>query len=55
MDVQYDIEISEYVATAMTGEEVFGATRAECEMRLREANRVWIAHCQKCQEDRDGI
>lgn len=52
---EYDIKIDEYVATAMTGEEVYGATTAECEERLRDANAVYIAHCKKCQEDRDEI
>ena len=52
---EYDIKIDEYVATAMTGAEVFGATDAECEERLREANHVWIEHCRKCQEDRDEL
>lgn len=45
--VEYDIKIGEYTATAMTGEEVYGQTAAECEARLREANRVWIEHCKK--------
>ena len=52
---EYDIKLKEWVATAMTGVEVYGATAAECEERLREANRVWIEHCKKCQEDEDGI
>ena len=48
---EYDVKIKQWVATAMTGEEVYGKTSAECEARLREANRVWIAHCQKCLKD----
>ena len=52
---EYDLAIKEYVATAMTGAEVYGATWTDCEARLREANRAWIEHCKKCQEDRDGI
>ena len=53
--IEYDVKINEYIATAMTGAKVYGVTRRECYDNLREANRAWIAHCQKCEEDRDGI
>jgi len=52
---EHDIKIDEWVATAMIGEEVFGASRAECEAQLREVNRVWIEHCKKCQEDQNEL
>ena len=42
--IEYDTKIGEYVATAMTGEEVYGTTRAECKARLRNANRAYIKH-----------
>ena len=51
--IRYDETLGEYVATAITGIEVYGATRQECAERLREANRVWREHCEKCGEDRD--
>lgn len=59
MDIEYDIKIKQYVATAMTGAEVYGTTWAECEAWLREANRAYIAHCRKNPQnpaltDRDG-
>lgn len=54
-EIKYDTKIGEYVATAMTGAEVYGATRARCQARLREANRAWIEHCQKCKEDKNGV
>lgn len=54
-EIEYDVKIGAWTATAMTGAEVFGQTRQECYDNLREANRVWIEHCQKYQEDRDGI
>jgi len=52
--IEYNVEIKQYVATAMTGEEIYGATWADCEARLREANRAWIEHCKKCPTDYDG-
>jgi len=52
---KFNESMEEYVATALTGAEVYGATRQECEERLREANRVWIEHCRKCQEDQDEL
>ena len=52
---QYDPTIKEYVTCAMDGHIVFGATWQDCEARLREANRAYIEHCQKCQEEHDGI
>jgi len=47
IEIEYDERIGEYVATALTGDEVFGSTRQTCYKRLREANRIYIAHCQK--------
>ena len=53
--IEHNETFDEYIAVALTGAEVYGATVAECEERLREANRVWIEHCQKCREGKDGI
>ena len=53
--IEYNETFGEYIAIAMTGEMVFGRTRQECYDNLREANRVWIEHCQRCQEDRDEL
>ena len=40
----FDEAMGEYVAVTLAGWEAFGATRRECEERLREANRVVLAH-----------
>ena len=42
--IYYDEELGEWVAVAMDGGEVYGTSRADCEMRLQDANRVWLAH-----------
>lgn len=49
--IEYNTEIGEYIAVALTGAEVYGASRQECYDNLREANRVWLEHCKKCQEE----
>ena len=40
----FDETLGEYVAVTLAGCEVYGASWSECEQRLREANRVVLAH-----------
>ena len=40
MEPTFDEALGEYVAQTLVGCEVYGQTRAACDERLREANRV---------------
>lgn len=53
-DCAYDATLGEWFAITMDGSPVFGETEHECEEHLREANRVYIAHCKKCPTSHDG-
>lgn len=44
--IYYDEELGEFCATSVSGIEVWGATWAKCEQRLRDANRVYLDHCR---------
>ena len=46
--IEYNETFGEYIAYTMTGEMVFGQTQQQCYDNLREANRTWREHCQKC-------
>lgn len=53
--IEYEEEFDEYVAVTMADGLVFGTTRQGCYLNLREANRIYIEHCQKSREDKDGL
>ena len=43
---EYDEDLGQWVGETMDGGEVYGTTRADCEMRLQDANRVYLDHCR---------
>jgi len=49
MEPTFDETIGEWVAVTLTGCEVYGQTRMDCEDHLREANRVVVK--QACIEE----